>query len=640
MSLTNFQLFNVLWTGLSPLAQQVLSAALQASLVAAVMLLLLVALKRFSAPLRYGLLLVALVKFAVPVLPAPTGMFPWLGEQLSWSQDGPAFLPAQASTAQSSASVALSSTASPATHANPAVSAASTAGPGQPSSWEQMAWMLYGLGLFVGFTRLLIGARRLALRRRASTPCSDERTLELYAAAAEQLGLKGLPELRLETRSASPVAFGLLRPVVLLPAAALGELDDTALKAVLAHELGHHRRRDLWVHTLQRVLAVIWWPNPLFHGLDRALRRVREECCDDLVLERRVVEDGAYCRALLDTVALCGSNHATAGQASSALALGGSGHALRGRLSRILDGRSVRRGELGRPALALLLVGTVWLLPGQGLEARPDSPSLVPSTEAEDSGAVDDPLLAEIRALHELELRQLWPRFLLHELKDFGGLSLGSLKLEQNAYVVGLDAEELPMPTVEAVLFALRPSPLKRTDMLLHGPNVSSDAALALTARFEGADGDEQDATSPLEERAALIRSLLHVEDNVPAVVRGLKVVTEKQHGLKLLALQPRVAMDFAHHREWPVELEVEGDAPDRMALLYRYSLFPGVLIHEVESVGDDRIRVELRLVQARPADAEPTGAEPERRFQVSPERLRSNTLELRRHLLADLRAD
>src|SRR5438046_3183088 len=54
------------------------SSAWQSAVVAATVLVALAQGRRWNAPLRYAILLVALLKFAVPPLvPAPTGLFSW-----------------------------------------------------------------------------------------------------------------------------------------------------------------------------------------------------------------------------------------------------------------------------------------------------------------------------------------------------------------------------------------------------------------------------------------------------------------------------------------------------------------------------------------------------------------------------------
>ena len=97
----------------------------------------------------------------------------------------------------------------------------------------------------------------------------------------------------------APLAFGLLRPAILLPAGTDWE-DGEQLTYVLTHEYVHIRRRDnTWKLLLALVLCLHWW-NPLVWAMYAAANRDLELSCDEGVLgtlgaDRRA----AYARALL-----------------------------------------------------------------------------------------------------------------------------------------------------------------------------------------------------------------------------------------------------------------------------------------------------------------------------------------------------
>lgn len=67
-------------------------------------------------------------------------------------------------------------------------------------------------------------------------------------------------------------------------------MEPQDLKCLLLHELNHVRRRDLWVRLCSAAALIVHWYNPLFHMLDRTVREVGEERCDEDVaqlLDRR-----------------------------------------------------------------------------------------------------------------------------------------------------------------------------------------------------------------------------------------------------------------------------------------------------------------------------------------------------------------
>jgi beta-lactamase regulating signal transducer with metallopeptidase domain len=67
-------------------------------------------------------------------------------------------------------------------------------------------------------------------------------------------------------RVGQAVAVGFIRPVVLIPASWLTQLTPEMIEAIIAHELAHIRRWDLWVNLVQRIIETllfyhpaVWW---------------------------------------------------------------------------------------------------------------------------------------------------------------------------------------------------------------------------------------------------------------------------------------------------------------------------------------------------------------------------------------------
>ena len=54
---------------------------------------------------------------------------------------------------------------------------------------------------------------------------------------------------------------------------------------MIAHELAHVRRRDLWVNLFQRLTETLLFYHPAVWWLSRRIRVERELCCDDLATQ-------------------------------------------------------------------------------------------------------------------------------------------------------------------------------------------------------------------------------------------------------------------------------------------------------------------------------------------------------------------
>lgn len=173
------------------------------------------------------------------------------------------------------------------------------------------------------------------------------------------------PVRLLETaRVAGPVLFGLLRPVVLLPAGLVLRLPPRQLELLLAHELAHLRRWDHLANLLQIALETALFYHPAVHWISRRVREDREQCCDDLVASV-CGQPIDYARALL----------AVAEQRAMQppLLLAASGGLLLQRVERIV-GRPERRPGAGRWLPLLLGLGAALL----GLHALRSADAVLP----------------------------------------------------------------------------------------------------------------------------------------------------------------------------------------------------------------------------------------------------------------------
>jgi beta-lactamase regulating signal transducer with metallopeptidase domain len=92
--------------------------------------------------------------------------------------------------------------------------------------------------------------------------------------------------VRLRTADAlsSPLTYGLLRPVIVLPRALLGT-DEARLQCVLTHELVHVRRLDAPLKLLAAAALCLHWFNPLAWVFYLLLNRDVELACDEAVVE-------------------------------------------------------------------------------------------------------------------------------------------------------------------------------------------------------------------------------------------------------------------------------------------------------------------------------------------------------------------
>jgi len=151
------------------------------------------------------------------------------------------------------------------------------------NSSQPYVLLLWLAGVILSGARLTAGFLNVLWLRsgRASVPAElVRRSLML----ADHLSLKTARVFTSE-RIREAAVVGFLRPVVLLPAAWLTELPPDVLEAVIAHELAHIRRFDVWVNLLQRLVETLLFYHPMVWWLSNRIRLERELCCDELAVQ-------------------------------------------------------------------------------------------------------------------------------------------------------------------------------------------------------------------------------------------------------------------------------------------------------------------------------------------------------------------
>ena len=158
-----------------------------------------------------------------------------------------------------------------------------------------LAWLAVAM-LLLG--RIILDQLGLARLRRRTSPVSDRATLDLARRVKAEMRLSRAVRLR-HWEGSMPATFGILRPVILLPAAAPAWPAER-LRLTLLHEMGHVARRDADALLLSRIAAALHWWNPICLWAFRDARRICEFACDDLVL-RTNVKPRDYARTLIET---------------------------------------------------------------------------------------------------------------------------------------------------------------------------------------------------------------------------------------------------------------------------------------------------------------------------------------------------
>jgi len=287
----------------------------------------------------------------------------------------------------------------------PSVSVPSIAGPSVQTQSGRGGWLtlllgIYAAGAALGLAR--VGAGMLSVRSvvGSATRLEDGPARRELQRARSALGIAGPVRVAVSARAAVPATWGVARPVILLPEAAL-DWPAARLRVVFLHELAHWMRRDGLTLLLRRAMTALLWFHPVAWVLERVARRECERACDDVVLGAGTPATD-YAAHLL-TIARTLPARTALGGTTLAIARASE---FEGRVIAIL-GEGRRRSPLSRTAFSgIALAAALIAVPLAAVRAVAQPAPPAPATGEEKS---EDKKLREARAdeWHQLGKRYL-----------------------------------------------------------------------------------------------------------------------------------------------------------------------------------------------------------------------------------------
>ena len=169
-------------------------------------------------------------------------------------------------------------------------------------------WLL-GVAFFA--LRLAGGFAQLGRYRKRAGNEVEEYWLDVLANLRTRLGMRQKVGLLSTDRLETPIAIGILRPVVLIPTSLFFQIHPSELETIIAHELIHIRRYDPLVNLAQCVIETILFYHPAVWWISSQVRREREFAADAAVLEMFDGSHVTYARALanLEEIRLTTNQH-------------------------------------------------------------------------------------------------------------------------------------------------------------------------------------------------------------------------------------------------------------------------------------------------------------------------------------------
>lgn len=173
----------------------------------------------------------------------------------------------------------------------------------QPRSnlWIPSLWLTVSLLVIAA-----AGWRTMACLRRIARGDIESRPdlQELLDDLRRRLRIRQRVRLLITRSVFGPAVIGLFRPTIVLPSIVVARRSIREIEAILAHELIHIRRGDLWTGLVQVLAQGVWWFHPLVWFANRRATRASEACCDQETITELGCDPGAYAESLLDILAI------------------------------------------------------------------------------------------------------------------------------------------------------------------------------------------------------------------------------------------------------------------------------------------------------------------------------------------------
>jgi beta-lactamase regulating signal transducer with metallopeptidase domain len=142
---------------------------------------------------------------------------------------------------------------------------------------------LFGAILFL--FRLISQFAEIRNLRKTSLPFENLEIQTLTDRLVATLGISRKIEIRTTGKAHSPLTFGVMTPVILLPIALVFQLSPAHLEAVIAHELAHVKRNDYLSNLLLSTLEVLFFFHPCYWWMSQSVKELRENAADELALK-------------------------------------------------------------------------------------------------------------------------------------------------------------------------------------------------------------------------------------------------------------------------------------------------------------------------------------------------------------------
>lgn len=156
---------------------------------------------------------------------------------------------------------------------------------------------LWLIGMLIFSFRLIGGGLYIRRVRSGNLIDIDKEWMKILNELADKLNIKRKVQAYFSPYIKTPLTVGSIKPFILFPVSVFTGFTPKEIEAIIAHELAHVIRNDYFFNILQSVLEIFFFYNPAVWIISSQIRNERENSCDNIAIE--ITGDKvAYAKAL------------------------------------------------------------------------------------------------------------------------------------------------------------------------------------------------------------------------------------------------------------------------------------------------------------------------------------------------------
>lgn len=152
-----------------------------------------------------------------------------------------------------------------------------------PASFIFYIGIIYCLGLFIYLIHFVYQIQKINTLKQSGNFTSQHQWMNLLADT--KINLPVHLKIGVSNKINSPMVFGFLEPIILLPLSICNHLSNEEIKLILIHELAHIIRNDYFINLLVSISKIILWFNPFSYLISNKIVLLRELACDEFVIQ-------------------------------------------------------------------------------------------------------------------------------------------------------------------------------------------------------------------------------------------------------------------------------------------------------------------------------------------------------------------